>query len=112
MTPYGSRRMVQYTVARDPAFAAALPTCPSALTLDGTGVQSKGSSAGNQGSGNGNFQINGNDSDASRTPTGLPAIGYKNSNDGPGISTAAVPYNNYLRPHNPTAGAVTRSPLH
>ncbi len=111
MTPYGSRRMVQYTVAPDPAFAAAFPTFPSALTLDGTGVQFKGSSGGNQGSGNGNFQINGNDSDASGTPTGIPAIGYTNSNDGPGISTAAVPSNNYLSPQNPPVGVVTLSPM-
>jgi hypothetical protein len=111
VTPYGSRRMVQYTVAPDPAFAAAFPTFPSALTLDGTGVQFKGSSGGNQGSGNGNFQINGNDSDASGTPTGIPAIGYTNSNDGPGISTAAVPSNNYLSPQNPPVGVVTLSPM-
>src|ERR1700738_317579 len=105
VTPYGSRRMGQYTVAPDPAFAAAFSTFPSALTLDGNGVSFKG--PGQQGSGNsgnsnnactsgnsghsGNssiFQIVGNDMDQ---PSGIPAIGYTNSSDGTSISTAATP---------------------
>jgi len=52
VTPYGSRRMVQYTVAVSP-LATALPTFPSALTLDGNGVSFTGPNAGN-GNGNGN----------------------------------------------------------
>src|SRR6266404_449872 len=110
VTPYGSRRMVQYTVAPS-AFASALATFPSALTLDGNGVQFKGSSGGNQGSGNGNFQINGNDINGSSGAPGISAIGYTNSSDGPGISTAAVPSNNYLSPQNPPVGVVTLSPM-
>jgi len=87
-TPYGSRRMVQYTVAPG-SLAAAMPTFPSALTLDGNGVRFTGPS------GNGNFQIVGNDINApSGSPSGVPAIGYTNSNDysnpSSGLSTAAA----------------------
>jgi hypothetical protein len=90
----------------------ALPTFPSALTLDGTGVQFNGSAGGNQGSGNGTFQVNGKDSTPSATSPGIPAIGYTNSNDGPAISAAAVPSNNYLSPHNiPPVGIVTLPPM-
>jgi len=103
VTPYGSRRMVQYTVAVSP-LATALPTFPSALTLDGNGVSFTGPNAGN-GNGNGNgggpgsFQINGKDSSAGPSgSSGVPAIGYTNSDDGPSISTAAVPSGNYLSP--------------
>jgi hypothetical protein len=111
VTPYGSQRMLQYTVA-PASFLEALPTFPSALTLDGTGVQFNGSAGGNQGSGNGTFQVNGKDSTPSATSPGIPAIGYTNSNDGPAISAAAVPSNNYLSPHNiPPVGIVTLPPM-
>jgi hypothetical protein len=112
VTPYNSQRMLQYTVA-PASFLEALASFPSALTLDGTGVQFNGSAGGNQGSGNGNFQINGNDIDAaSGKPAGIPAIGYTNSKDGPGISAAAVPSNNYLSPQNtPPVGIVTLAPM-
>jgi hypothetical protein len=94
VTPYGSRRMVQYTVAPS-AFAAALSTFPSALTLDGNGV----SFAGPAGEDGANFLINGNDSDV--PPSGIPAIGYTNSNDysnaASGLSAAAAS-NKYLSP--------------
>ncbi len=100
VTPYGSRRMVQYTVALAGS-AAALANFPSALTLDGNGVSFTGPSGGN-GNGNGgpgNFQIVGNDIDAPKgTQSGVPAIGYTNSNDGSNISAAAVPSANYLSP--------------
>ena len=109
VTPYGSRRMVQYAVAPDPTYAAALPTFPSALTLNGNGVSFKGPgqpSSGGSGSSNNActsghsggssiFQIVGNDMN---TPSGIPAIGYTNSNDGSTISGAAVPSSNYLSP--------------
>ena len=114
VTPYGSRRMVQYTVAPS-AFAAALSTFPSALTLDGNGVSFTGPSGGDgdenghgnesrSGNGNGNgsnFQISGNDIDAPQgAPSGIPAIGYTNSNDysdaGSGLSAAADPKNSYV----------------
>jgi len=111
VTPYGSQRMLQYTVA-PASFLEALPTFPSALTLDGTGVQFNGSAGGNQGSGNGTFQVNGKDSTPSATSPGIPAIGYTNSNDGPAISAAAVPSNNYLSPQNiPPVGIVTLPPM-
>jgi len=105
VTPYGSRRMVQYTVTPS-AFAAALATFPSALTLDGNGVSFTGPSGGNGngngsggGGGSGNFQIVGNDMDAPKgTQSGVPAIGYTNSSDGPSVSGAAVPSGNYLSP--------------
>jgi hypothetical protein len=90
VTPYGSRRMVQYTVAVSP-LTTALPTVPAALTLDGNGVTFTG---GNQGS---SFRINGNNS-PSGTSTGVPAIGYTNSDDGPSISNAATPTSNYSSP--------------
>jgi len=125
MTPYGSRRIVQYTVAPS-AFASALATFPSALTLDGNGVSFKG--PGQQGSGNsgnsnnactsGNsghsgsssvFQIVGNDMDA---PSGIPAIGYTNSSDGTSISSAATPSTNYLSPQSiPNVGLLTLPPM-
>src|SRR5260370_6430666 len=66
VTPYGSRRMVQYTVAVSP-LATDLPTFPSALTFACNCVRFTGPNAGN-GNGNGNwgcpgrFQINGKDS--------------------------------------------------
>jgi len=105
VTPYGSRRMMQYTVAPS-AFAAALSTFPSALTLDGNGVSFTGPSGGN-GSGGGsgnpsNFQISGNDLNAPPgSPSGIPAIGYTNSDDysnsDSGLSAAAAS-SNYLSP--------------
>ncbi len=74
VTPYGSRRMVQYTVALAGS-AAALANFPSALTLDGNGVSFTGPS-GSSGGGSGSFQVNGNDSNApSGTSSGVSAIG-------------------------------------
>src|SRR5216684_9418159 len=117
VTPYGSRRMVQYTVALAGS-AAALANFPSALTLDGNGVSFTGPSGGN-GNGNenengngsggpGNFQIVGNELNASTgTQSGVPAIGYTKSSDGPSVSMAAVPSGNYLSPAGvPNVGIV------
>src|SRR5260370_1355531 len=99
VTPYGSRRMVQYTVAVSP-LATALPTFPSALTLDGNGVSFTGPNAGN-GNGNGNgggpgsFQINGKDSSAGPSgSSGVPAIAYTNSTACPIIPTPPPPPRN------------------
>jgi hypothetical protein len=116
VTPYGSRRMVQYTVAPS-AFAAALSNFPSALTLDGNGVtfQGPGGNNGDENGGNSNFRINGNDSNAP-PPAGIPAIGYTNSSDysnsASGLSSAAasskylsptgVPNVEFLPPWTPT----------
>jgi len=113
VTPYGSRRMVQYTVAVSP-LATALPTFPSALTLDGNGVSFTGPNAGNgNGGGSGSFQINGKDYSAGPSGnSGVPAIGYTDSNDGPSISTAAVPSGNYLSPGGtPNVGLVSLPPI-
>src|SRR6266404_3094347 len=119
VTPYGSRRMVQYTVA-PAAYTAALGTFPSALTVAGNGVSftgpSGGSGNGNGGPGGGgssNFQLNGNDRDArAGTPSGVPAIGYTNSNDASSILMAAVPSTNYLSPAAvPNVGLVPLLPL-
>jgi hypothetical protein len=108
VTPYGSRRLVQYTVAPS-AFASALATFPSGLTLDGNGVSFTGPSGGN-GNGNSTFQINGIDNIISAgAPTGVSAIGYTNSNDSSdaGISAAAAS-NNYVSPAGvPNVGLVT-----
>jgi hypothetical protein len=114
MTPYGSRRMVQYTVAPS-AFASSLATFPSALILDGTGVQFKGYFSGNQAPANGAFQINGNDGAPSVTSPGIPAIGYTNSSDytntNSGLSTAAAS-KNYLSPQNVSnVGLLTLPPM-
>jgi hypothetical protein len=110
VTPYGSRRMVQYTVAASP-LTAALPTFPSALTLDGNGVSFTGPS-GDQDDGN-KFQINGNDVNAPPgTSSGVPAIGYTNSSDGSNISSKAVPSTNYLSPAGtPNVGLVNLPPI-
>jgi hypothetical protein len=112
VTPYGSRRMVQYTVALAGS-AAALANVPSALTLDGNGVSFTGPSAGTGGRGNGNFQIDGNDSNAPpATQSGIPAIGYTNSSDGPSVSMAATPSGNYLSPAGvPNVGIVSLPPI-
>ena len=106
VTPYGSRRMVQYTVTAG-ALAAALPTFPSALTLDGNGVKFTGPS------GSSGFSINGNDMDApSGTQSGVGAIGFTNSSDSSSISAAAVPKSNYLSPSGVTAvGSVSMPTL-
>jgi len=97
VTPYGSRRMVQYTVTAG-SLAAAMPSFPSALTLDGNGVTFKGPS------GTSSFSINGNDMDApSGTQSGVGAIGFTNSSDSSNISAAAVPTSNYLSPSGVTA---------
>jgi len=112
VTPYGSRRMVQYTVALAGS-AAALANVSSALTLDGNGVSFTGPSAGTGGRGNGNFQIDGNDSNAPpATQSGIPAIGYTNSSDGPSVSMAATPSGNYLSPAGvPNVGIVSLPPI-
>ena len=97
VTPYGSRRMVQYTVTAG-SLAAAMPSFPSALLLDGNGVTFKGPS------GNSNFSINGNDMDApSGTQSGVGAIGFTNTSDSSSISAAAVPASNYVSPSGITA---------
>jgi hypothetical protein len=90
VTPYGSRRMVQYTVSASP-LTTALPTFPAALTLDGNGVTFSG------GGDDSTFRINGNNSPSS-TAAGVPAIGYTSSNDGSSISNAATPSSNYSSP--------------
>jgi hypothetical protein len=113
VTPYGSRRMVQYTVALAGS-AAALANVSSALTLDGNGVSFTGPSGGTGGRyGNGNFQIDGNDVNAPPgTQSGLPAIGYTNSSDGPSVSMAATPPGNYLSPAGvPNVGIVSLPPI-
>jgi hypothetical protein len=101
VTPYGSRRMVQYTVAAGSS-AAGIPAFPAALTLDGNYVKFTGS-------GKSGFYINGNDMDApSGTPSGVSAIGFTNNSDSSSVSAAAVPASNYLSPSGVTAvGAVS-----
>jgi hypothetical protein len=107
VTPFGSRRMVQYTVA-PAALGSAFGSFPSALTLDGNGVSYTGPTGTQSGHG-GNFQINGNDSNApTGTSSGVPAIGYTNSNDASSIAASAVPSNNYLSPVGvPNVGIVS-----
>jgi hypothetical protein len=102
VTPYGSRRMVQYTVAVG-SLAAAMPSFPSALTLAGNGVTFTGPS------GKSNFFINGNDLDApSGTQSGVSAIGFTNTYDSSAISSAAIPASHYLSPSGVTpVGAVS-----
>jgi hypothetical protein len=101
VTPYGSRRMVQYTVAAGSS-TAAIPSFPAALTLDGTYVKFTGS-------GKSGFYFNGNDMDApSGTPSGVSAIGFTNNSDSSSVSAAAVPASNFLSPSGVTAvGAVS-----
>ena len=121
VTPYGSRRLVQYTVA-SPALTAPLVTFPSALTLVGNGVSFTGPIGGTGGNGNDNedgngnggsntnFQITGNDSSAPPSPpSGVSAIGYTNSSDSSdGGLTAAAASNNYVSPSGvPNVGLVT-----
>jgi hypothetical protein len=110
VTPYGSRRMLQYTVAA-PALSSALPTFPAAVTLDGNGFTSP-SGNGTIG-GSSNVQLNGNDGSApSGTPSGVPAIGYTNSNDASAVTKAASPATNYSSPDNtPAVGVVSLPPL-
>ena len=104
VTPYGSRRMVQYTVTTG-ALAAAMPTFPSALTLDGNGVTFTGPS------GSSSFSINGKDMDApSGTQSGVGAIGFTNSSDSSNISAAAVPASNYVSPSGVTPVGVVSVP--
>ena len=101
VTPSNSRRMVQYTVAPG-SYLEAFATFPAALTLDGNKVHFAGpliSNDGDKDQDDSPFHINGNDLNApTGTPSGVPAIGYTNSNDGSGISTAAVPSANYPSP--------------
>jgi len=112
VTPLGSRRMVQYTVAPS-SFGSAFANFPSALTLDGNGVSFTGPPPANIGHSHGDFQINGNDSNApSGVSSGVPAIGYTNSTDGSSISASAVPSSSYLSPvGTPTVGLVTLPPI-
>jgi hypothetical protein len=117
VTPYGSRRMVQYTVAAGPS-AAAIPGFPAALTLDGNGVCFAGPGSSGCGvneirQGNNTFRIDGNDLDApAGTPAGVSAIGFTNNSDSSSISAAAVPASNYLSPSGVTAvGAVSIPPI-
>jgi hypothetical protein len=117
VTPYGSRRLVQYAVAPS-AFSSALTTFPSALTLDGNGVSFTGPTTGGtggdgdengNGGGNTNFQISGIDPSAPGPPSGVSAIGYTNSSDGSdGGITAAAASSNYVSPSGvPNVGLVT-----
>ena len=109
VTPAGSRRMVQYTVA-PPALGAAFANFPSALTLDGNGVSYTGPTGTQNGHG-GDFQINGNDVNAPNgTSPGVPAIGFTNSNDASSIASSAAPANKYLSPTTPNVGVVTLPP--
>ena len=110
VTPLGSRRMVQYTVA-PAALSAAFARFPSALTLNGNGVSYTGPSGTQPGHG-GDFQINGNDSNArSGTASGVPAIGFTNSNDASSVATSAVPSAKYLSPTGvPNVDVVTLPP--
>jgi hypothetical protein len=92
ITPAGSRRMVQYTVALG-SLSAAMPSFPSALTLNGEKVFFKGPSTKN------GFYINGNDMDAaSGTSSGVPAIGFTDSSDSSSVTAAAAPSSIYLSP--------------
>lgn len=115
VTPYGSRRLLQYTVAAT-ALTGPLTTFPSALTLDGNGLSFTGPTGGTGDNGNGNgggnntFQINGNDGSAlPGPPSGVSAIGYTNSNDSSDAGiTAAAASSNYVSPSAvPNVGLVT-----
>jgi hypothetical protein len=106
VTPYGSRRMVQYTVALR-SFATAMPTFPSALVLNGNNVAFRGPSSKN------GFYINGNDMDAaSGTSSGVAAIGVTNTSDSSSVAAAAIPSSIYLSPSGVTAvSALSLAPL-
>ena len=103
VTPYGSRRMVQYTVSTGSASPATL-SFPAALTLVGNNVAFTGSSKPG-------FAINGNDMDAPQgQPSGVNAIGFTNSNDSSSsnVTAGAVPATDYLSPSGtPAIGPVT-----
>jgi hypothetical protein len=88
--------MLQYTVALR-SFAAAMPTFPSALVLDGRNVVFHGPSSKN------GFSINGNDMDAaSGTSAGVAAIGFTNSFDSSSVMAAATPASIYTSPSGVT----------
>jgi hypothetical protein len=121
VTPNGSRRMVQYTVARS-IIAAALPNFPAALTLDGNGVCFNVPNCPGYAQGTTPQLINGTDSNpATGAPPGVPAIGYTNSDDysnkSSGLSAAAassnilspspVPNVAYLPPASPTLNGLS-----
>jgi hypothetical protein len=116
ITPYNSRRMVQYTVALAGS-AAALGNVPSALTLDGNGVSFTGPIGGNNNNNNNNntnnFKIIGDDVNAPPgTQSGISAIGYTNPSDGPSVSMAATPTGNYLSPAGvPSVDVVSLPPI-
>jgi hypothetical protein len=104
VTPYGSRRMVQYTVAPG-SFAAAMPTFPSALTLDGNNVSFTGPSSKN------GFYINGNDMDAPTGVTsGVGAIAFTNTSDSSAVTSAAAPSSIYLSPSGVTSVSAVSLP--
>jgi hypothetical protein len=115
VTPSGSRRMVQYTVA-PPALNSALAAFPSALTLDGKGVSftAPNTKAGDSDDSDGSdFRINGNDMDAPKgVSSGVSAIGFTNSSDSTNVSSNAMPASNYLSPSTVTpVGTVSVSAL-
>jgi hypothetical protein len=107
VTPSGSRRMLQYTVA-GPTLTNALPTFPAAVTLDGNGftIPSGNGTIG----GSSDVQIDGHDGSVSGTSAGVPAVGYTNSNDASAVTKAASPASDYLSPQNtPAVGNVSVS---
>jgi hypothetical protein len=86
VTPNGSRRLLQSTVAQ-PIFSTM--SFPSALTLDGNNVNFVASG----------FYVNGNNSDQNPpAPGGVAAIGYTNNGDGSSIASAATPASNFQSP--------------
>lgn len=110
VTPNGSRRMLQYSVAA-PALPQAFPTFPAAVTLDGNGFTTPPGKNGTIG-GSTNVQINGQDGSTHSDDYGVPAIGYTNSNDASAVTKAASPAANYLSPENtPTVGVASLPPL-
>jgi hypothetical protein len=102
VTPYGSRRMLQYTVTAS-SLTAALPVFPSAVTLDGNNVTFTGTSSTG-------FSVNGNDMDAPSggPPSGVAAIGFTNNNDSSSanVSAGAVPTSDYLSPSGNGSAAI------
>lgn len=108
VTPYGSRRMVEYTVA-PASLAAALPNFPSALTLAGNNVTFTGANKTG-------FSINGVDIDGQAPPPNTPppgvnAIGFTNNNDSSSsnILAGAVPASDYVSPSG--SGSVAIGPV-
>lgn len=97
VTPSGSRRMLQYTVAPKILFAPSAPVLPAAVTLNGNGVSFCPS-------GCSSLVVNGNDS--STNSGGVSAVGFTNTNDATKIN--ATPASNYQSPPSvPSVGQVT-----